>query len=99
MRTTVNLPDALLEQAKRQADRENLTLGQFVERSVRAILLRREPEVERTPFRLVTFGKGGLHPGFSFGRLKEILEADEVERIGGGLASRAADSDDAAPRR
>lgn len=98
MRTTVNLPDALLEQAKRQADRENLTLGQFVERSVRATLLRREPEVERAPFRLVTFGKGGLRPGFSFGRLKEILEADEIERVG-GLASRAADSDDAAPRR
>jgi len=99
MRTTVNLPDALLEQAKRQADRENLTLGQLIERSLRGSLLRREPDVERAPFRLVTFGKGGLRSGFSFDRLKEILEAEEVERLGTSLASRAADSDDASSRR
>lgn len=99
MRTTVNLPDALLEQAKRQAERENLTLGQFVERSLRASLLRRGPEVERPPFRLVTFGHGGLRPGFSYDRLKEILEVEEAERIGSVLGSRAADSDDAPSRR
>ena len=99
MRTTINLPDALLAQAKRQADRENVTLGQLVERSLRATLLRRGPEVEPTPFRLVTFGKGGLRPGFSYDRLKEILEVEEVERVGSGLASRAADSDDAPSRR
>jgi hypothetical protein len=97
VRTTINLPDALLGQAKRQAARENLTLGQLVERSLRATLLRREPEIERPPFRLVTFGKGGLRPGFSFGRLKEILEDEEVERVSSGLAGRAADSDDAPP--
>ena len=99
MRTTVTLPDALLEQAKREADREGSTLSAVIERALRAMLLRRTPESERTPFKLITFGEGGLRAGVSFGRLKEVLEQEELERARPGLSSRAAEEDDAAPRR
>jgi len=99
MRTTISLPDVLLEQAKRQAEREGLTLGGLIERALRSTLLRRAPEEAQAPFRLVTYGKGGLRPGYSFERLKDVLDAEDVERVGAGLANRAADSDDAPPRR
>ncbi len=99
MRTTISLPDALLGQAKSEAERKGLTLGQLVEGSLRASLLRQTPEPERSPFRLVTFGKGGLVPGLSFGRLKDVLDAEDLVRVGSRLASRAADSDDAPPGR
>jgi CopG-like RHH_1 or ribbon-helix-helix domain, RHH_5 len=99
MRTTVTLPDALLEQAKREADRQGSTLSGLIERALRAMLLRRAPESERTPFKLIAFGEGGLRAGISFDRLKEVLEEEELERVRPGLNSRAADGDDAAPRR
>jgi hypothetical protein len=99
MRTTINLPDGLLERAKREAENQGLTLGDLIAQSLRASLLRRSPEAESAPFRLVTFGKGGLLPGLSYDRLKDLLDAEDVERVGTRLTSRAADGDDAPTRR
>jgi hypothetical protein len=99
MRTTVNLPDALLERAKREAESQGMTLGDLIARSLRGSLLRRAPEPESPPFRLVTFGRGGLVPGLSYDDLKDLVDAEEVERMGARLTSRAADADDAPPRR
>jgi hypothetical protein len=77
MRTTITLSDAVLAQAKREAERAGVTLGDIVERALRQLLHRRAPAKEPAPFRLVTFGGGGLRPGFSFDRLKGIAHLDE----------------------
>lgn len=96
MRTTINLPDGLLERAKRRAAEEGLTLGQLIESAVKERLHRRSSEPPVGPFRLVTYGSGGLQPGLSWTRLKEVEQTDDAERFGGVRGSRAAD-DDAAP--
>jgi hypothetical protein len=99
VRTTINLPDSLLERAKREAESQGLTLGDLIARCLRESLLRRPAQAESAPFRLVTFGKGGLQAGLSFARLKDLVEDEEIERAAGRTASRAADGDDAPPRR
>ena len=99
MRTTVDLPDSLLKRAKLEAQREGRTLSQLIERALRSMLLRPSAEPDERPFRLVTFGEGGLRPGLSFEHLKDIVDAEDVARIASRLSSRAADGDDAPPRR
>jgi hypothetical protein len=93
VRTTINISDALLERAKRAAARENRTLGELIELALQD-RLRQEPTRAKAPaFRLVTFGKGGLQPGLSWERLKDLTDVEEAERLGGRSASRAADSE------
>jgi hypothetical protein len=98
MKARISLPDVVLEQAKQQAEREGLTLDELIERALRSTLLRRVPEQEEH-FRLVTYGSGGRRPGNSSDSLKDILDAEDVERLGAGLANRLEDSDDLARRR
>lgn len=66
MKTTVDLPDALLKRAKRLAARDGTTVRALVEESLRRVLAEREREA---PFTLkpVTFGGDGLDPGLSSG--------------------------------
>jgi hypothetical protein len=61
MKTTIDIADALLEAAKKAADREGITLRALVERSLRDTLKTRDAA---RPFRLkiVTFKGDGLHP-------------------------------------
>lgn len=98
VRTTVSIPDALLERAKRAAERENLTLSELVEEALRDRLLRRRAAEPPPPVRLITYGRGGLRPGLSWDRLDDALDQEDAERHGAGLADRAADGD-APPRR
>lgn len=61
MRTTVNIDDAVLRQAKTRAIAENQTLGEFIERAVRQALAGQKPAGKRSNVRLpVDHGKG-LH--------------------------------------
>lgn len=61
MKTTVDIADALLEAARKAADREGITLRALIERSLRDALKARRTAA---PFRLklVTFQGDGLHP-------------------------------------
>lgn len=61
MRTTVNIDDALLEQAKVVAARSHRTLAQVVNDALRAALV--EAPSERPRVRLDTDGGSGLQPG------------------------------------
>ena len=60
MKTTIDIADAVLEAARKAADREGITLRALVERSLRQTLAARR---ETTPFRLrlLTFKGDGLH--------------------------------------
>jgi len=54
MRTTLNLPDALVEAAKAKASAEGRTLTSLVEEGLRAVLAMPTPRA--TPVTLPTFG-------------------------------------------
>ena len=75
MKTTIDIADALLAQAKRAAEHENTTLRALVERGLRQVLA--SPAQDSAPFRLrrVTFGDQGLQrelDGASWDRLREL---------------------------
>lgn len=63
MRTTVNIDDHLLAEAKILAARTSRSLGAVIDDALRA-MLRRETDTDvRREFRLPTHGAGGLQPG------------------------------------
>ncbi|GBE67322.1 hypothetical protein MFM001_37840 [Mycobacterium sp. MFM001] len=63
MRTTVNIDDHLLAQAKVLAARTSRSLGAVLEDALRVMLRRSDDEQSRGDFRLPTHGSGGLQPG------------------------------------
>ena len=63
MRTTVNLPDPLLAQARRRAAETGRTLTTFIADAVRECLARRREGQNQPPVRLTTFRGSGLQPG------------------------------------
>jgi hypothetical protein len=63
MRTTVNLPDPLLVQARRRAAETGRTLTAFIADAVREAVARRREARKHPPARLSTFRGSGLQPG------------------------------------
>jgi Ribbon-helix-helix protein, copG family len=96
VRTTISLPDALFERAKKVARTEGVTLSQLVEAALRDRLFATTPAEKIRPFRLVTFGSGGTHPGVSFDNLKQYVDDEDAARLT-TRAGRAADGDDVDP--
>lgn len=73
MKTTVDLPDSLLERARKVASREGTTIRSLIEESLRRVLAERE---KGTSFRLrhVTFGGNGLNPDLQGATWSDILD-------------------------
>ncbi|MBW0019502.1 MAG: type II toxin-antitoxin system VapB family antitoxin [Mycobacterium sp.] len=63
MRTTVNIDDNLLAEAKVLAARTSRPLGAIVDDALRAMLRRDADGGGRKDFRLPAHGGGGLHAG------------------------------------
>jgi hypothetical protein len=63
VRTTVNIDDNLLSEAKVLAARTSRSLGDVVDDALRAMLRRDADPDGRNEFRLPTHGSGGLRPG------------------------------------
>jgi hypothetical protein len=97
VRTAINLPGSLLVRAKREAQREGLTLSEMVEGALRERLLRTPAESVAKPFRLVTFGSGDLVPGVSFDRLKDLAQDEDIGRLDRAGFGHAAGGGDDAP--
>ena len=75
MKTTVDIADPLLEQAKKLAAREGTTLKVLIERGLGQVLAERK---SRPPFRLrdASFGGAGLQPGvagLTWDRIRELV--------------------------
>lgn len=66
MKTTVDLPDALLRRAKRLAAREGTTIRALIEESLRRVLAERERE-KTVKIHPVTFGGEGISPDVAQG--------------------------------
>ena len=78
MRTTVDLPDDLLAEAKQRATREGRSLSDVVGDAVRSSFARAEA-ADREQVPLPTFGEGGLQPGVDLddsAALVDLMERD-----------------------
>lgn len=76
MRTTINLPGALLEEAKAKAKRENRTLTSLIEEGLRTVL---DEEITQSRFSLPSFNMGKmLIDPVDKNSINELLYGDEV---------------------
>ena len=78
MRTTVDLPDDLLAEAKQRAAREGRSLSDVVCDAVRSSFSR-AAAADREPVELPTFGAGGLQPGVDLDDSAALLDVMERE--------------------
>jgi hypothetical protein len=81
MRTTINIDDALLAEAKQVAARSGRSLSALVEDALRESLHRRNRPGART-VELPTFGEGGFQPGVDLddsAALLELMDHDDPE--------------------
>jgi hypothetical protein len=79
MRTTINLDDALLAEAKQVAARTGRSLTAVVEDALRESLHRRQRN-PRTGMELPRFGEGGVQPGVDLddsASLLDLMEQDD----------------------
>jgi hypothetical protein len=97
MRTTVNLPDSIMQRTKARAEEEKLTLGELIESALQDRLLRALHPPQEAPFRLVTFGGGGLAPGATVEGLKYQEEETEAQRWAAATDHGSSKANDAPP--
>jgi hypothetical protein len=74
MRTTINLPDPLIVQARRRASETGRTLTAFIADAVRESLARRRESTNQPPVRLTTFRGLGLQPGVDLDDSAALLD-------------------------
>lgn len=79
MKTTVEIPDALLREAKRVALRERTTVRALIERGLRTVVSRRQPG-GRFVLRKATFRGDGLITGRSLADWESIRDLAYSER-------------------
>jgi hypothetical protein len=76
MRSTSNLDDALLAEARQVAARTGRSLTAVVEDALRESLHRRHPTT-RQAFELPVFGQGGMRPGVDLDDSAALLDLME----------------------
>ena len=74
MKTTIELPDELLRQAKAAAREQGTTLRHLVETGLR-LVLQRQGKVTTFELREASFGGDGLQPEFADGSWERIRSA------------------------
>jgi len=75
MRTTVDLPDELLAQARRRAADEGTTLTALLADGLRLRLARRAPRASSRQPLPVSRNSGGMHPWIDPGSNASLLDA------------------------
>ena len=75
MRTTINLPDKLMLQAKKAAVESNTTLTEIIANALREALARRSRKSSnKKRTRLITYGSGGTFPGIDLDNSAALLD-------------------------
>lgn len=74
MRTTINLPDDLILQAKKAALEGKTTLTEVIAAAVREALVKRKKKTIAMEFKLTTYGKGGVGPGVDLDDTSALLD-------------------------
>ncbi|MBI9083460.1 MAG: type II toxin-antitoxin system VapB family antitoxin [Desulfobacterales bacterium] len=78
MKTTVHIPDSLLEEARGIASRDNTTLKALVEEGLRKVIVERK-QAKAFNLRKATFKGEGMRPhlaGASWDRIRELSYED-----------------------
>lgn len=75
VRTTISLPDPLLENAKRRAAARGVTLSDVVEDALRSHLM--STETAAPPFRLHTVRGRLVNPSLDLDRTSELVAMDD----------------------
>jgi hypothetical protein len=76
MRTTIDIPEDLLREAKQRATREQRSLSEVVADALRSSFAR-VGTTQRDPVELPTFGGGGLQPGVDLDDTAALLDLME----------------------
>lgn len=76
MRTTINLDEELLREAKKQAAMTERSLSRFIADALREALARRVRQKPSAPVRLTTV-KGRLRPGVDYDSFAELNDRAE----------------------
>jgi hypothetical protein len=80
MRTTVRLDDALINQAKREAERRGETLTALIEQGLRLVLAQSRTRRQREPVKLTVSEAGvGLLPGIDLNDSAALLDIMELD--------------------
>ncbi len=80
MRTTLNLDDSLMREAKKHAAETGTTLTQVIEQALRRSLEAAAPDPGTVPFRMPVFqGECGLAPGVTPEDLHSNARLDEIQ--------------------
>lgn len=74
MRTTINLPDGLILEAKRAALEQDTTLTEVIGNALREALSKRHRGVPRKKFKIITYGEGGVLPGVDLSNTAALLD-------------------------
>ena len=83
MKTTVNIPDSLFEEARRVAQRENITLKNLIEEGLRKAIDERRGRGRREfKLRRAAFKGTGLQPHLVGSAWEQILDISYEERGG-----------------
>ncbi|HYL34326.1 MAG TPA: hypothetical protein VEV17_00280 [Bryobacteraceae bacterium] len=82
MRTTIDLPEPLIHNAKRQASERGVTLSALVEDALRSHLAARRKRPD-APFRLYTVGGRLVRPDLDLDRTSALLALDDEANFAG----------------
>jgi hypothetical protein len=74
MRTTINLPDELIRQAKKAALEADTTLTEIIGDALREARAKPRRKQLRKELKLITYGKGGVHPGVDLDDTSALLD-------------------------
>ncbi len=79
-RTTVRLPDDLVQRARRKAAEEGRSLTALIEDGLRRVLNERPAETQGGPVSLpVSSASGGLMPGIDINDTAALQEMDDLD--------------------
>lgn len=81
MRTTISIPEALLESAKRRAAERGVTVNVVIEDALRGHLAVAKRSVA-SPFRLHTVRGKSVHPDLDVDRTTALIAADDEVAYG-----------------
>jgi hypothetical protein len=74
MRTTINLPDELVLQAKKAALESDTTLTEIIANALRESLAKPRRKRAKREFRIVASGRGGVFPGVDLDDTSALLD-------------------------
>lgn len=74
MKTTIDISDPLLREARKLADRESTTLRALVEQGLRQVVAEKKKKRKKFKLRDASFGGGGLRPELKDAKWEQILD-------------------------